>query len=397
MLLLLVTVCLVAVPADAAYQRGAELVSASPERREQGDAATTRVDISGDGRFVVFETRARNFFADNDPEPPGMFREGGVFRRDLVTGALELVAYGDVKPTAGGPFTLGARNPSISDDGRWVVFSTAAKLTAADSNTKVDVYVRDMTKPIGDPAAHELISARDGGDVPASYGFPTAPSGAEITAGGGISADGRVVVFRTRAPSDLPAAPFATVPLGQVFVRDREAKTTTLVTRRVDDGSPAGGAGDALSPAGISADGSTVVWAGANAAAQAAFFPGEDENLTYFLWRRVADGTAAPTRRITGVSDPDDAACPPGSFIPTGDPTTTGPCWGPLALPEGIPAAGSITDKLPALSADGRHVAFLTGPGPRPDPTVAAGQLDVYVTDMSAGRHPQGRHNRAHP
>ena len=104
-------------------------MSASPERREQGDAATTRVDISGDGRFVVFETRARNFFADNDPEPPGAFREGGVFRRDLVTGALELVAYGDVKPTAGGPFTLGARNPSISDDGRWVAFSTAAQLT----------------------------------------------------------------------------------------------------------------------------------------------------------------------------------------------------------------------------------------------------------------------------
>ena len=37
------------------------------------------------------------------------------------------------------------------------------------------------------------------------------------------------------------------------------------------------------------------------------------------------------------------------------------------------------------MSADGRHVAFLTGPGPRPDPTVAAGQLDVYVTDMSQG------------
>ena len=88
-----------------------------------------------------------------------------------------------------------------------------------------------MTKPIGDPAAYELISARDGGDVPAIVRVPTGPTGAEITAGEAISADGRMVVFRTRAPSDLPAAPFATVPLGQIFVRDREAKSTVLVTR----------------------------------------------------------------------------------------------------------------------------------------------------------------------
>ena len=169
--------------------------------------------------------------------------------------------------------------------------------------------------------------------MPASYGFPTAPAGAEITAGGGISADGRMVVFRTRAPSDLPAAPFATVPLGQLFVRDREAKTTTLVTRRMDDGSPAGGASDALSPAGISADGSTVVWAGANAAAQTPFFPGEDENLTYYLWRRVADGPSAPTRRITGVVDPDDAGVSAG-FVPSDrgshhDRTVLGPAGPP--------------------------------------------------------------------
>jgi hypothetical protein len=212
---------------------------------------------------------------------------------------------------------------------------------------------------------------------------PASPNGAAITPGAGISADGRMVVFRTRAPSDLPAAAAPTVPLGQILVRDRAAKTTALVTRSLEDGTPAGGAGDASSPAGISADGSTVVWAGTAAQAQAPFMSGEPTQDVYYLWRRIADGPGAPTRRITGVVDIDDPACAPDSFVQD-DPNALGPCYGPLAYPEGIPTAGLPSDKLPALSADGRHVAFLVSPYPRP--TNQSGRLfDVFVTDMSDG------------
>ena len=94
MMLLLLAVCVPAAPAGAAYEVGAQLVSSSPERREQGDAATTRVDISGDGRFVVFETRARNFFADNDPEPPGALRHGAA-----SSGAISSPARSSSSPT----------------------------------------------------------------------------------------------------------------------------------------------------------------------------------------------------------------------------------------------------------------------------------------------------------
>jgi Tol biopolymer transport system component len=383
--LMVLAVCTPASPAaGATYEPGAFLVSASPERREQGDGPTVRADMTGDSRFVVFETRARNFFADNDPEPPGAFRDGGIFRRDLLTGALDLIAYGDLRPTSGGTFRIGAHNPSVSDDGRWVAFTTAAALDPADTNSKVDVYVRDMTKPVEDPSAHELVSARDGGDTPASYGFPTSVNGSEITAGAGISADGRMVVFRTRAPSDLPATEFPATPLGQIFVRDRQSKTTTLVTRRMDDGSPAGGADAPQAPAGISADGSTVVWTGTNAGLQTFLFPGEPDFLPYYLWRRVADGPSAPTRRITGVPDPDDPGCPPKTFIPTGDFTSVGPCWGPLTRPEGDQAAGNVSDRLPALSADGRKVAMLVGAVARPS-LESGNQLDVFITDMTDG------------
>ena len=112
-MLLLLAVCVPAAPAGAVYAPGAESGVRLPERREQGDAQTTRVDISDNGRFVVFETRARNFFADDDPEPPGAFRDGGIFRRDLSSGALELVAHGDATGHAGR--AVHARSPQSLD------------------------------------------------------------------------------------------------------------------------------------------------------------------------------------------------------------------------------------------------------------------------------------------
>ena len=379
--------CALAAPlqASAEFGDGARLVSISPDRLEQADGRSSLLDISEDGRHVVFQTLARNLYPAGVTDPPGAFNEGGIFRRDLDTGALELVALGDVKTQGGGPLILlGARNPSISGDGRFVAFSTAAQLVPADTNTNVDVYVRDMDRPIEAPDAYDLVSARDGGDTPAAYGVAGANRpGSDVTAGASISADGRMVAFRTRAASDLPAADSPAAALGQVLVRDRAAKSTTLVTRNMSDGSPAGGATAAAAPVTISADGTTVVWTGGNAPAQTPFLGGEQVMDVYYLWRRVADGPSAPTRRITGVVDLDDPGCAPDSQV--GDsPTAVGPCYGPLAYPEGIPTAGVPVDKLPAVSADGTRVAFLASPYPRPT-NLTGNQLDVFVTDMSAG------------
>ncbi len=269
-------------------------------------------------------------------------------------------------------------------------------MVPADTNDNVDVYVRDMALPIGAPGAFDLVSARDGGDVPASYGppafpFPGSEPGAEVSRGVAISADGSRVAFRTEAPSDLPASGSVDVPAGQIFVRDRVANTTTLVTAKRDPGTgamtaePAGGALGAA----LSADGTTVAWTGGNAAAQTRFLGGENSAsiFLYYLWRRVADGPGAPTRRITGLADPDDPACPPGA-VTSFDQTSTGPCYGPLTDQESNRAG--IVSQLPALSGDGYTVAFLTGAGPRPLPFTGSG-LDLFVTDMTARAEPQGR------
>ena len=375
--------------ASAFYGNGAEIASASDARQEQADDASLSADISDDGRFVAMDTRASNFFADDDPDPPGGFRSGGIFRRDMTTGALDLVADGDVHD-ASNPDTVtlqGAHNPSISADGRFVAFSTAQKLTPLDTNDAVDVYVRDMNVAVRAPGAFALVSARTGADVPASYAASASPRpgrnpGSDVWPGSAISADGGKVVFTTvEVNSDLPGSATVDTPPYQVFVRDLAAKTTTLVTRTsADHTQPAAGA---AGPAGISADGTAVAWTGSNAPAQTHFLSGEIQPsfLNFYLWQRIADGPAAPTRRLTGPADVDDPACPPGAQVQPVE-TATGPCYGPLTGPEA--QKSDISSQLPALSADGYKVAFLVSTGPRPNDQTGNG-LDAWITDMHPG------------
>lgn len=387
--MLAVALVIAAIPASAGafYGHGAQIVSADFDRLEQGDDATVFAAISADGRYVAMQTRARNFFDDGDADPPGEYRAGGVFRFDLETKALDKVADGDLFDEGSNEFLRrGASNPSISADGRFIAFATAEALLPIDANANTDVYVRDMSVPIGAAGAFDLISARDGGDEPASYAADTSGGrGAEVSSGVAISADGRRVAFRTDAVSNLPASGSVDTPAGQVFLRDRTADSTRLVTASRDPGSgamtdqPAGGAVGAA----LSADGTAVVWTGADAGAQTRFLKGETPiaDALYYLWRRVADGPAAPTRRITGLADPDDPACSPATttfFNQTG----TGACFGPLTGQEATRA--NVVSQLPALSGDGYTVAFLTGEGPRPNAATGPG-LDLFVTRMTPG------------
>lgn len=381
----------VAPAASAAYfAPGAQIVSASFERREQADDQTLAAVISADGAFVVFQTRARNLYPDGDPDPTGEYRVGGLFRTNLATGAVELVANGDRRRESDDELLFrGAQNPSVSDSGRFVAFATGEPLVPADTNGNIDVYVRDMAVPAGAPGAFELVSARNGGDTPAGYAppdpafdFPGRNPGADTSRGTSISGDGRLVTFRTaqNVTSDLPDAGGLDTPELQLFVRDRVAKTTTLITRDRTTAEPVGGA---LGPFGLSGDGSTVIWTGRNAAQQTAFQLGESTNpaTEHYLWRRIADGPGAVTRRVTAQSDPDDPACPPGEMF-IDSPSRTGPCYGPLAPGT---AGGGTLQQLPAISRDGRTLAFLHDANPRGSAAGGAG-LDLFTTSMAPGQ-----------
>ncbi len=389
-IVVLVLLLLFAAPASAAWGPGAELVSVDWGRLEQADGGSTAVDVSGDGRYVVFQTRASNFFADGDADPSGRIRQGGTFRYDRVSRGIVLVADGDQLDEQSGELALrGASSPSVSDDGRYVVFSTAQQLVPQDLNDNVDVYVRDLAVPLAaDRAAsgaYRLVSARDGGDEPAAYAphvppLPGRNPGAAVWPGQAISGDGRYVAFRTvEQASDLPARAGVDMPGGNVFVRDLVAHRTVLVSPTLDG---ATGAGGALAPVVLSRDGSTVAWVGENAPRQTRMLDGEslDDGQRRYLWRRW-DDPAAVTRRVTGLADPDDPACPPGSVVGN-DPQAVGPCYGPLAdVDSGFNDIGA---RAPALSADGWTVAFLSGAAQRPAGDADA-YLDAYVTSMRPG------------
>ncbi len=367
-----------------------QLVSVDNARLEQADGGTSAVDISADGRWVVFQTTATNFFADDDADAPDTMRRGGIFRYDRTSGAIALVADGDLLDLeTGDVLRRGATAPSVSDDGRWVVFSTAQRLVPQDDNDNIDVYVRDMSVPLtGDRAgggAYQLVSARDGGDEPAHYEprpepLPGRNPGATVFPGQAISGDGRYVAFRTTEQrSDLPARDALDTAPNNVFVRDLQEHRTVLVTRSLDGSTDVGGS---YAPIVLSRDGSTVAWVGENAPLQTRMVNGEslDNGQRYYMWRRW-DDPAAVTRRPTGLSDPDDPGCAPGATIDI-SPTALGPCYG--ALSGNDSGFSDISSRAPALSADGWTVAFLSGSGVRPAEDVDL-FLDAYVTSMRPG------------
>ncbi len=418
-------------PAHAIYGPGsgglgAELISAHYEpsgpggeqRGEQANAETTDAAISADGRYVVFQTKATNLFEyDGESEservlaePPGTIREGGIFRYDRQTRQLELVAGGNLLVSEGTEkgkvLVRGAANPSISEDGRYVAFSSAERLapggapgeptehSATEHEAAVQVFVRDMEKSPSEYGAYRIVSSPSGREEPASFVAPHSPissgnPGAQLWPNTSVSANGRYVLFRTEAESDMRDANSVTTPAGQLFVRDTESQTTSLISRREGTEAPAespqGDSGPALGPASISGDGSTVAWVSMDAPQQTRFIAGERATAEepYYLWRRWQEADAG-TRRITGIADLDDPECTTerqAEYVLSE--TATGPCYGPLTQPES--RAASIAGSAPVLSADGYTVAFLASSGLRPADIAKPNGLDVFVTSMRPG------------
>ena len=408
-----------AIYGPAAGGLGADLVSVDLASDEQANGVSSDAAISANGRYVVFQTTATNFFEDDGEteaereaaEPPGTLREGGIFRYDRLTGHLQLVASGNLVVAegedAGTVLVRGAANPSVSADGRYVAFSTAEQLLPLPRvenesreivhEESVQVYERDMQAPAAESGAYRLVSVPIGAKEPterALFAKPTVPNsignpGAEVWPNTSISANGRYVAFRSQMESNLDDAALTDTPAHQLFVRDVEGESTTLVSRNATTGEPvkgpAGVAGPVLGPVSISADGSTVAWVSTDAEQQTRFLLGENEvpEDAYYLWRRwQPQESGAVTRRITGMSDPEDPECPPEGSVHADEPTASGPCYGPLTEQES--SGSSISSADPGLSADGYTVAFLASPGLRPD-VAKPGRLDLFLTSMRPG------------
>jgi hypothetical protein len=392
---------------------------------EIGNDGTALFDVSDDGRYLLLGSNATNFPVGNVPAGEEVVGESALFRKDRQTGGLALVARPSRQDSTTEALTFCGSLPSggggISADGRYVAFVTAEKLVAADTNFNKDVYVRDMSKAIGatkagdEAGAWELVSARDGGDTPASYALNATECGEESTIGGNlragktISDDGRHVVF-TASRSDLPNLGPEEAPGNSLFWRDLDADKTRTVAREVfdaggsllaqtDAGLPVGTLTEPQStPLGtvvISGDGSKVAWVGKYAPTQVRVMEQEygsfasDPEQLHLMWRDIALGKDGVTRRVSPLIDFDDPGCTQAALAALTsaqlhDPSQQGPCLGPLvhnATMRGA-EAGDI-----ALSEDGLTIAWTLTAGSRPNPSVVPDNFgqDAWVTSMAPG------------
>ncbi len=290
-----------------------ERVSVATDGTE-GDGSVWSPAISADGRYVAFTSTSDNLVAGDTNGAPD------VFVRDRQAGTTERVSVaGD--STEG---NADSEAPSLSSDGRYVMFMSAAdNLVAGDTNGAPDVFVRDRQA-----GTTERVSVA--GDGSQALGFSGYPA---------TSADGRYVAF-VSAADNLVAGDANGVP--DVFVRDRQAGTTERVS--VASG---GGEADAFSwyPA-TSGDGRYVVFLSA-----ADDLVAGDTNGAPDVF--VRDRQAGTTERASVATD--------GS--------------------EGNADSGTAA---PSISADGSRVAFVSGASN----LVAGdtnGVGDVFLRDRQAG------------
>lgn len=157
---------------------------------------------SDDGERVVFASTANNL------DPADTDTERDVFVWDRSENTVRLVS----QSTDGVAGNAMSWDPAISADGTRVVFSSqATNLVSGDTNSRNDVFVRDI-----DEGTTELVSVS-----------PAGPSaGGQFTGNAVINGDGTVVAFESE--HDYAAGTW--MWSNEVWVRDLAAGTTTIVS-----------------------------------------------------------------------------------------------------------------------------------------------------------------------
>ena len=261
---------------------------------------------------------------------------------DLVTGFVDGNGMGDtdifVRDLAAGTTSLVSINDTgtasgdaassgavMSADGRFIAFySGADDLVANDTNGVSDVFVRDLAAGVTN-----LVSVNNAGTA-SGNGSSYSPV---------LSANGRVVAFSSNA-SDL--VPNDTNGVSDVFVRDLTAETTTLVS--VNSSGTAGGDGDSVQLR-LSANGQFVAFQ-----SYASDLVANDSNGASDVFVR---DLAAGITTLASINDAGTGSGNSGSFDPR-------------------------------ISADGRFVAFVSIASDLvPNDTNNAS--DIFVRDVTTG------------
>ena len=286
---------------------------------ERANGRSVNPSISADGRYVVFESNARNL-ADDSHEG---FTDH-VFVHDRHAGTTHHVSVA----TDGTPGNHHSSDPSLSADGRYIAFrSHATNLVAGVTNGTDDVFVHDRVEGVT-----TRVSVGPGGAQ------ADGPSGSPS-----ISGNGRYVAFDSEATNLVPGD---TNGVSDVFVHDRHTGVTTRVNLASDgtqaDGGPFSNRGSVWPS--ISADGRYVAFH----SLAANLVPG-DTNSEWDVF--VRDRVAGVTTRVSVTS--------------AGEQVNSG-------------------SQRPSISADGRCVAFESWSQDLV-PQETHGVVQVYVHDRQTG------------
>jgi len=166
---------------------------------EESNGICDAPSISGDGRYVAFQSDATNLVPG---DTNGTF---DIFVHDRKTGLTTRVS----RDSAGEPPNGPSFTPSISANGRFVAFwSFATNLVPGDTNGVSDIFVYDRKTGITTRASVDSSGQEATGGVKPGIG----------SLGAAISANGRGVAFTSFAGNLVPGDTNGTA---DIFVHDR--------------------------------------------------------------------------------------------------------------------------------------------------------------------------------
>jgi Tol biopolymer transport system component len=290
----------------------AELISRVERFCSSASAESNSPSASADGRYVAFKSQSRNLVAGQSTGP-----YQNVFLRDRVTGSNVLVSHAAGSPLTGGD--LSSYEPIVSADGSTLVFLSNSKNLVSgqvDPVESTDLFLYER-------ATGNTVLVSHAASSPATAGNGSSWGGSVV------SSDGRFVAF-TSSATDLIAGQVDTNGEPEVYLYDRVAGSTVLVSHQPGSALTTGNAG--ATQRGISADG------------------------RYLLVSSNA------TDLVPGQS---------GLFLYD---RTSG------ALTHAAPGTGSAS-----ISADGNFIALQSGVDLVPGQVDPGAQTDVYLYDRQAG------------
>lgn len=172
-----------------------------------GNEVSHFASISGDGRYIAFRSNSTNLAEDANLTED-------IFRHDTQSRETILIS----KATAGDPGNNTSSNPSISYDGRFIVFESYATNFVPGATGGISrIYIRDTQNN-----TTEIIS---GVSANSNSIKPDINSNSDSNSS---NYDGRFVVFQSQSTNLLPED---TDPEWDIYLFDRQTSSLSLVSK----------------------------------------------------------------------------------------------------------------------------------------------------------------------